>query len=117
MKTNLILLTLVLSAGRVVAGPMTFYVATNGNDQWSGKLAASTANVKDGPFATLSAAVSAARLARQNAATTADGINILVRGGMYELDEPLRLTAEDSGVSSKQPFTIASFGNEKPVLS
>src|SRR6185369_602618 len=76
-----------------------------------------SANGKDGPFATLPAALKAAQQARQNAAATAEGITIELRGGTYELAEPLRLTAEDSGASAKQPLTISAYQTEKPVLS
>src|SRR2546427_10818640 len=46
------------------AAIVTFYVALDGNDQWSGHLAAPDAARNDGPLATLPAAIRAARLAR-----------------------------------------------------
>lgn len=39
----------------------TFFVATNGNDTWSGRIPRANANRTDGPFATLHAACGASR--------------------------------------------------------
>ena len=46
-------------------GPGVFFVATNGNDQWSGRLPAPSGKGADGPFATLPRALKAVREARQ----------------------------------------------------
>jgi len=97
--------------------PLTFYVAPTGNDKWSGHLASPAPNAQDGPFATLPAAVKAARLARRDARATTNGITISLRGGVYELAEPIVFTPEDSGASANQPFTITAYPSEKPVLS
>ena len=100
------------------AKPLTFYIALNGNDQWSGQIAAPSNDGKDGPFATLPAALRAARLARQtSAAQVAEGIAILLRGGEHILSEPVLLTPEDSGASAAAPLTLAAYEKEKPILS
>src|SRR5437867_3416727 len=44
----------------------TFYVATNGNDGWSGRLKNPARYGHDGPLATLPAALKAARISRQS---------------------------------------------------
>jgi hypothetical protein len=98
------------------SAPLTLHVAPNGNDQWSGRLASPAPGGKDGPLATLPAALQAARAARQ-AGRGGDGVTILLRGGTYELSEPLALTPEDSGSSAQAPLVIAAYANEKPVLS
>jgi len=98
------------------AGLPVIYVATNGNDQWSGRLAQPAANGQDGPLATLPAALKAARQAKL-AAQARDGVTILLRGGVYELPDPVALTPEDSGASAQAPLTIAAYPEEKPVLS
>jgi hypothetical protein len=112
-------LALALAAAACIAGgkaePFTIYVSPLGNDSWSGRLASSTANEDDGPFASLSHAMQTARKARQ-AGVGEDGITIILRGGNYFLSEPLVLTPEDSGVSTKAPFTIEAYQDEKPVL-
>ncbi|PGH59327.1 hypothetical protein CRT60_01480 [Azospirillum palustre] len=80
-----------------------FYVATNGNDSWSGRLAAPNADGTDGPFATLERAQSAMR---------ATGIrDTYVRGGNYAMARTVTLTAADNGVR------IMAFPGETPVFS
>ncbi|PWC48077.1 hypothetical protein TSA6c_02185 [Azospirillum sp. TSA6c] len=80
-----------------------FYVATNGNDSWSGRLAAPNADGTDGPFATLERAQSAMR---------ATGIrDTYVRGGSYAMARTVTLTAADNGVR------IMAFPGETPVFS
>src|SRR3954469_5644636 len=80
-----------------------FFVATNGNDSWSGKLPAPNANATDGPFATVAQAQVAAHAAKTQ--------SILVRGGTYYLQQPLSFTEKDSNL------TIAAYQNEAPVFS
>jgi len=76
------------------SGPATFFVSREGNDAWSGRTAEPDANRTDGPFATLHAACRAARALGKGKART-----IVVQAGEYYLDEPLVLTAEDSGLT------------------
>lgn len=114
---NFCALLALAASNLVLAKPLTFYVATNGNDQWSGRLATPAADAKDGPFASLPAALKSARQARQTPGQTADGITIFLRAGTFELAEPVKLGPEDSGANARQPFTIAAYENEKPVLS
>jgi parallel beta-helix repeat protein len=56
-----------------VVNPASFYVATNGNDSWTGRLAAPNAGNTDGPFRTLQRA----------AGVVAPGNTCVVRGGAY----------------------------------
>src|SRR2546421_8503047 len=105
MKSLPLLLAMLIAAPAFAADPATdFFVATNGNDNWSGKLAAPNAAGNDGPFATLTKAQQAA-----HAATAAR--TILVRGGTYDLDKPLSFTAADSNL------TIAAHPGESPIFS
>ncbi|MBI2949212.1 MAG: right-handed parallel beta-helix repeat-containing protein [Verrucomicrobia bacterium] len=109
---------LLIASPRLDARPFTLYVATNGNDQWSGQLASPASNAQDGPLATLPAALKAARQAREkNSAPVQDGVTIFLRGGRYRLSAPVRFTPDDSGASAKAPLVIAAYENEKPVLS
>lgn len=91
-------------AAALGAAKPTFYVATGGNDQWSGRAAAPTADGRDGPFATLGRARDAVR------ASHAGGGCIQLRGGVYYLAETLSLGPEDSGTS------IEAYPGEKPQL-
>jgi hypothetical protein len=119
MLRRLILVTLLwlAFAVRPQAAPLTLHVAPGGKDEWSGRLDKASRDGRDGPLATLPGALKTARAARQNAALTADGITILLRGGTYELREPIVLTPDDCASSSNRPLTIASYSNEVPVLS
>src|SRR5438552_11549535 len=90
----------------------SWYVATNGNDAWSGTRIDAAANKRNGPFASISKALEVARNAKPSQVRT-----ILVRAGVYELSEPISLTAADSGNDAAHPLTIAAYRKEKPVLS
>lgn len=73
------------------------YVATNGNNRWSGACAEPTADGRDGPLASPQAA-----LDRVAGFATADGgltgpIDIQVQAGVYPLEQPLRIGAAQSG--------------------
>jgi parallel beta-helix repeat protein len=111
VPTLFILLVAAGLVSKTVASPGVFYVATNGNDGWSGELA-SPRSRKEGPFATVPRAVEAAREWRQHqSGASGQPATVLVRGGLYFLSEPLVLTPEDSNL------TLAAYGGEQPVLS
>ncbi|CAO3383344.1 carbohydrate-binding domain-containing protein [Azospirillum argentinense] len=80
-----------------------FYVAKNGNDGWSGRLAEPNAEGTDGPFASLERAQAAMRAGTVK--TT------YVREGSYNLTGTLSLGAADSGVR------ILGYPGEQVVLS
>jgi parallel beta helix pectate lyase-like protein/glycosyl hydrolase family 141 len=111
MKTLLPLGLLVVMAGTAVSASELF-VATNGNDQWSGTLAEPNAAGTDGPFATLVQARSEAR--KQRAA--GEPVKVLVREGTYFLESPFVLEPEDSG-TSESPALFAAYPGERPVFS
>jgi len=98
-------------AAPAAAEGLTLYVAANGSDRWSGRLAAPNKAKTDGPFATLARARDAVR-----AAKAAGPVTVLLRGGVYALAEPLAFTAADSG-TPEAPVTYAAYPGEKPVLS
>jgi hypothetical protein len=93
-------------------GPGVFFIATNGNDAWSGRFAQPNQRADDGPFATLPHALAAARefKAGQGSATSGT-VTICVRGGTYFLAQPLVLTPEDSNLS------LVAFPGEHPLVS
>lgn len=80
-----------------MAQTVTFYVAQNGSDLWSGKLASPNESKTDGPFATLERARDAIRQLKQQGELPKGGAIVEVRGGVYQLARPLEFTAEDSG--------------------
>jgi hypothetical protein len=89
-----------------------FYIAPDGNDEWSGTLA--NKNESDGPFATLTRARNAVRdLLR--AGINRD-VRILVRGGTYRIKETIVFGSEDSAPEGVR-VTYAAYPGEKPVFS
>jgi hypothetical protein len=88
-----------------------FFIATNGNDSWSGTLSAPNRRKKDGPFATLPHALQAARNSRTNPATSGQPVFIRLRAGCYFLEEPVVIKPEDSGL------TLEAYAGERPILS
>ena len=73
---------------------VNLHVAPDGNDGWSGALAAENADGTDGPFASPAAALKASRELGAQVAR-----RILMAGGDYFLKEPLLLDPQDSGLS------------------
>ena len=95
-----------------VQHPATLYIATNGNDGWSGSLAAPNAKRTDGPFASITRAQAAVR----SRIATGRAVMVRIRGGFYSLPQTLAFTERDSG-SSGAPVVYEAFPGEKPVLS
>jgi hypothetical protein len=89
-----------------------FFVATNGNDQWSGRSPAPNRERTDGPFATLPGALRAVRgLRRQQDSAAGETPTVFIGGGHYFAEAPVVLTPEDSGL------VIAAYPGTTPVLS
>jgi len=92
-----------------------FYVATDGNDSWSGKLAEPNRERSDGPFATLQRAREAARRLQQSQVQSDESIVINIRGGRYPISASLLLDQQDSGRESC-PIIWRACQQEKVVL-
>jgi hypothetical protein len=107
-----LLLSGVLCAAEIRAD---YYVAVNGDDAWSGRLAARNSQRTDGPFRTPDCARRAVRAMRR-ANDLPRPVTVLIRGGTYFLNEPLSFEPEDSGTTAS-PITYAAYPGEKPVLS
>ncbi len=98
-------------AGRRTAD---FFVAVDGSDQWSGQLAQPNEARTDGPFATLTKARDAIRALKQ--IRDKKEIHVLIRGGVYRLDETVVFSIEDSAPADGT-ITYAAYGTEKPVFT
>ncbi|MHC4538565.1 MAG: right-handed parallel beta-helix repeat-containing protein, partial [Planctomycetota bacterium] len=127
-----------------------FYVAPNGDNSWSGKLAAPNPEQSDGPFATIERAQQAVRglkskiylpkgkpvekrwIGSAHEYGSGRDILVLIRGGYYSLDKPIRFTAADGGerIETNLPsgafeyhklkdhyVTYAAYPGEIPVIS
>ncbi len=99
---------------------MELFIATNGNDSWSGSLAAPNRDQTDGPLASLAGArtrlrelqgLGAKSKSPVPAAAPSEPLTVWIRGGRYELREPVVFDAADS-----YPVTFAAYRNEKPVF-
>jgi len=82
-----------VAAGQPAA--LSLYVATNGNDAWSGRLPQPNRVRTDGPFATVTRARDEVR--RLRAGRLPAGIGVEIAAGTYPLSASLEFTAEDSG--------------------
>jgi hypothetical protein len=89
----------------------TLYLAPNGNDAWSGRLAKPNAAKTDGPLASLEAA----RLKVRTLPKT-EPIRVLVDKGTYTLRAPLTLAPEDSGTATA-PISYEAAPGAQPVIS
>src|SRR6266571_4870513 len=77
-----------------------FFVATNGNDSWSGSKSSPERSRTDGPFATLPRALQAVRDWKQKQGIAAPAsATIFIHGGLYFLDKPQSILPEDSGLT------------------
>ena len=91
-----------------------FYVATDGNDDWSGELEAPNADRSDGPFATLTRARDAVRELKKR--DTGKDIVVLIRGGAYYLRDTVVFGLQDSAEDG-HTITYAAYPGEEPVIS
>jgi hypothetical protein len=110
MRCSALLPLLLLS---ITAHAVEWFVAPNGNDAWSGRLAEPNAAGTDGPLASLTAARDAVRAARKAGDRTA--VSVQVRAGLHALPKGLSLGAEDSG-TAEAPVIWRAYQDEKPVL-
>jgi hypothetical protein len=107
---------IVLPHQPAMAAEPDFFVAVNGNDQWSGKLAAPTAEGNDGPFLTLHRAQQAVRQLKQAQPDLDRAVIVAIRGGTYWLDSPISFSPEDSG-TEQSPNVYQAYGDERPIFS
>lgn len=97
---------------------ITFYVSNDGNDRWSGRISEPNDSKTDGPFASLKRAKDAISNleCRYVAGELRRDVKVLIREGVYYLNEPLVFTPDDSG-SAKCSVTFSAYKNEKVVIS
>lgn len=92
---------------------VTFYVAPNGNDNWSGRLAAPNSAASDGPFATFDRARAMVASISKTGLTEVD---VQFRGGTYYLASTEMFTSADSGTSTMQ-IVYENYPGETPAFS
>lgn len=106
---------LLISIYAEAADDISFYVAKNGNDSWSGTLREANANETDGPFATIARAQSEIRKIKTKN-NLVKPVSVFIRKGTYLLEEPIIFRPEDSGTKNC-PVSYRAFPGEKPILS
>ncbi len=90
--------------------PGDLFVSPRGDDAWSGQQSEPSAAGDDGPFETIERAKQAVRERKDGAESIPN--TVWLRGGRYEIAEPLRFGPEDSA-----PVRYAAYPGEKPVIS
>ncbi len=95
LASSLSLMWLVATSSIAGAEGLTLYVAPNGSDAWSGRVAEPRDGT--GPFLTLQRARDEIRKLKRETGLPKGGVVVEIRGGVYELASPLVLTADDSG--------------------
>jgi hypothetical protein len=100
--------------------PHDLFIALQGNDAWSGRLAEPNAAGTDGPLASLAEARARVRQmksghGRQGMPVQPGGfpgaLTVWIRDGVYPLTEPLLFGPEDSA-----PVTYAAYPGETPIF-
>lgn len=89
---------------------LDLFIAKNGDDAWSGKLAAPNAQKSDGPFASFDRAREEIRNQKPHTA-----VNVRVRSGIYEFQKTFTLTATDTGTNAA-PLEFSTFKGESVTL-
>jgi uncharacterized protein (TIGR03437 family) len=92
---------------------VTLYVAPNGNDFWSGRLAAPNSTDTDGPLATFDRART---IVQGISKTGLSQVNVQFRAGTYFLPATEMFTAADSGSATMQ-IVYQNYPGESPVIS
>lgn len=98
------------------SGNADFYVATYGNDSWSGTQACPNSSYSDGPFATMAKAQQAVRTILQNPQGRSQPVIVMMREGSYYQSQPVTFTSSDSGTSTL-PVVWQNYPGETPVIS
>jgi uncharacterized protein (TIGR03437 family) len=92
---------------------VTFYVALNGNDFWSGTLASPNSTNTDGPFASIDRARAMVQAISKAGLSQ---VSVQIRGGTYYLPATQMFTAADSG-SAAMKVVYQNYPGESPVFS
>lgn len=90
------------------------YVAPDGNDAWSGRLAKPNADRTDGPLASMQGARDAVRK-RKTGGPLTEPVWVRFADGVYPVDGPVLFEPQDGG-TDRCPVTYEAAGEAKPVF-
>ena len=93
----------------------TIHLKPNGNDAWSGRLAAPSADRADGPKATLAGAQAAVRTLKAKGPLT-EAVHIKIAPGLYSLPGPVTFTPAESS-TPRFPVVYEAVSHEHPIFS
>ncbi|MFA6963319.1 MAG: right-handed parallel beta-helix repeat-containing protein [Patescibacteria group bacterium] len=99
----------------VVPTAQRYYVATNGNNDWSGALPEPNIDNTDGPLASIDGARLKIRAYKAAHNGLDKPIEVNIRGGSYYFDKVVGFGETDSG-TSQYPITYKNYSDEKPVF-
>ena len=89
------------------------YIASNGNDEWTGRLSKPNSDKSDGPLATLNAA--RVKVREYISGGLPGPMTVWIRGGEYVLDSTIIFGPEDSG-TKEFPVYYRAYPEETPVI-
>jgi hypothetical protein len=107
------IIALALASHAAIAADL--YVAPEGNDAWSGKLATPNPTRTDGPLASLLGARDAIRKLKA-AAALQQPLQVHIRRGQYSIREPVVLEQQDSG-TEQCPISYLGDPSDRPIIS
>lgn len=115
MQRLISILTIVgaLLSGGCASG-LNLYVATNGNDAWTGRQA-DQATGENGPFASIERARDEIRKLKQANALPSGPVRVYIRDGIYPLDHTIEFNAADSG-TVESSISYQAYKNERPRI-
>ncbi|MEO6133604.1 MAG: hypothetical protein ABIP35_00540, partial [Ginsengibacter sp.] len=97
------------------SGVANLYVSPNGSDQWSGTLPSANKTQTDGPVKSLAKAGILIEEMNKSGKVKNSGIAIILREGIYEMDESLILNKNHSGKKGA-PVVWKNYKDEKVQL-
>jgi len=106
---------LIVSIWVQACGAVTLYVAPNGNDAWSGRIARPNPAKTDGPLASIAGTRDAVRKLKVQTASD-ETMRVIIADGEYTLTEPVVFKPEDSGTEGRPVIYEAERG-ARPILS
>ncbi|MGC9326659.1 MAG: right-handed parallel beta-helix repeat-containing protein, partial [Candidatus Hinthialibacter sp.] len=98
------------------SGAMNLYVSQTGNDSWGGRSPEPNESKTDGPFCTFERARDEIRKMKEDNSFPEKGVQVVVREGVYYLNEPFELKKVDSGTETA-PIVYTSFPGEEVRLA